>query len=880
MHSFSKYVNPFLGKMIESIGMDKSFVRGEGCYLYDQEGNEYLDFIAAYGALPFGHNPREIWEAITRAYEEREPDFVQPSNLNAAGDLAEKLIKIAPEGLKYVTFCNSGAEAVEAAIKMCRAATGRKGILSAVNSFHGKTLGALSATGNPSYQRPFMAPMEGFDHVEYGNLHALESLLAEKPNRSAALILEPIQGEGGVVEPPAGYLGKAEKLCKKYGLLFVLDEIQTGLGRTGSLFACTEEGIFPDILLLAKALSGGVIPIGACLSNDRAYQKEFALNHSSTFAGSTTACRAGICSLEMLLRNGMEAIAAARITGEYLKKRLLLLRDRYPGIIGEVRGRGLLLGIKFDISRESFPGSLPGIMAEQELLTPLLSSYLLNVEHLRVAPTLNGNRVIRVEPPLCVTREQCDRAMQGLENMLQILEARNSAKLFSFLIDADEKEYPVCNTSPPENLAIPSADPQEGRFAFLIHPLNMANYAEFDPGLAAFDSDELQRLVTRWNDMVRPFFVSGTRIMTDIGATAYGEFIAVPRTTAQLMEMPRKKVLAELKEAINLAHHRGAEIVGLGAYISVASGGGLYLRDMNIPLTTGNSYTVVAAVEAITGALNKMGETPGRGQAALIGAAGSIGKGVAILMSEKVSGLVLIGNPGNKNAGADRLWRTAAEIYRFIAGQRKEKTFVPGSIAEHVAAMKGLPDADAPLEMFVDLARSSARKGVPIHITTQIDKWLPGADIVVSATSSTAALITPKNLKYGAIVCDVSQPSNVSEEVLKRRPDVLVIDGGIVEIPGRPSLGWNFGFEKGEAYACMAETMMLALDHHYENMSMGSTGITLDSILYTKKLADKYGFKLANLKSFNRPLAAERWNAVMHARRLAGSWPPELLSSE
>ncbi|NLZ28131.1 MAG: aminotransferase III, partial [Firmicutes bacterium] len=426
----------------------------------------------------------------------------------------------------------------------------------------------------------------------------------------------------------------------------------------------------------------------------------------------------------------------------------------------------------------------------------------------------------------------------------------------------------------------PAADPREGRFAFLIHPLNMENYAEFDPGLAAFDSDELRRLVARWNDMVRPFPVSGIRVTTNVGTTAYGEFIALPRTTAQLMEMPRKKVLAELKEAVNLARHRGAEIVGLGAYISVASGGGLYLRDMGIPLTTGNSYTVVAAVEAINSAQKKMGETPGRGQAALIGAAGSIGKGVAILMSEKASGLVLIGNPGNKNAGADRLWRTAAEIYRFIAGQRKEKVFVPGSLAEHIAAMSDLPDADAPVEMFVDFARSSARKGVPIHITTQTDRWLPGADIVVSATSSTDALITPQNLKYGAIVCDVSQPSNVSEEVLERRPDVLVIDGGVVEIPGRPSLGWNFGFEKGEAYACMAETMMLALDHHYENTSMGSTGITLESILYTKELAARYGFKLANLKSFNRPLTADRWNAVMHARRRAGSWPRELLSSE
>ncbi|MFY9114124.1 MAG: aminotransferase class III-fold pyridoxal phosphate-dependent enzyme [Dethiobacteria bacterium] len=876
MHSFLKYVNPFLGKLINDVNMDKSFVRGEGCCLYDHEGNEYLDFIGAYGALPFGHNPREIWSAIIESYDEREPNFVQPSNLNAAGDLAEKLIGIAPEGLKYVTFTNSGAEAVEAAIKMCRAATGRKGILSAANSFHGKTLGALSATGNLDYQRPFMAPAEGFDCVEYGDLKALETLLAEKPDEYAALILEPIQGEGGVVEPPTDYLKGAKELCEKYGLLLVLDEIQTGLGRTGSLFVCEEERVSPDILLLAKALSGGVIPIGACLSNDKAYHKDFALKHSSTFAGNTTACRAGIRSLEMLLRNDMEIINAARSTGDYLKNKLLLLKEKYPDIIGEIRGRGLMLGISFDIDRESFPGSLLGIMAEQELLTPVLSGYLLNVEYLRVAPTLNGNKVIRIEPPLCVSKEQCDRAVQGLENLLQVLAARNSAQLLSFLIDAADKKYPVYSSPPPERAIRPSAEPQEGRFAFLIHPLYMENYAEFDPSLAAFDGNELQRLVSRWNEMVSPFPVAGMRVVAETGAAAYGEFIAVPRTAEQLMGMPQEKVLAELREAVSLARRRGAKIVGLGAYTSIASRGGLYLMNMGIPLTTGNSYTVVAAVEAINSALEKMGELPGQAQVALVGASGAIGKGIAILMSEKASGLVLIGNPRNKDASFTRLWATAAEIYRFIAGHRKKTAFIPGSLAERIAAMRGLPDPDAPMEVFIKFAQSPNHAKVPISISTQIDEWLPYADIVVSATSSTGSLIVPEILKYGAIVCDISRPSNVSDEVLKQRPDVLVIDGGVVEVPGRPSLGWNFGFEKGHAYACMSETMMLALDQHYENTSLGSAGITPESILYTRKLAAKYGFKLANMKSFNRPLTAERWDAVMKARSRGNPWSRKL----
>ncbi len=191
----------------------------------------------------------------------------------------------------------------------------------------------------------------------------------------------------------------------------------------------------------------------------------------------------------------------------------------------------------------------------------MLSGYLLNVEYLRVAPTLNGNKVIRIEPPLCVSKEQCDRAVQGLENLLQVLAARNSAQLLSFLIDAADKKYPVYSSPPPPERAIrPSAEPQEGRFAFLIHPLYMENYAEFDPSLAAFDGNELQRLVSRWNEMVSPFPVAGMRVVAETGAAAYGEFIAVPRTAEQLMGgMPQEKVLAELREAVSLARRRGGQ---------------------------------------------------------------------------------------------------------------------------------------------------------------------------------------------------------------------------------------------------------------------------------------------------------------------------------
>src|SRR5262249_33857847 len=235
----------------------------------------YLDFLAQYGALPFGFNPPAIWAAIEQVHRRMEPSFVQPSALDAAGELARRLIAVAPTGLRYVTFANSGAEAAEAAIKLCRSTTGRHKILSASNGFHGKTLGALSATNKKKYQEPFGAPVEGFEHVPYGDLEKLRDLLAARSY--AGFLVEPLQGEGGIVEPPPGYLRAAQAICRETGTLLVVDEIQTGLGRLGSMFACERLGVDPDVMILAKALGGGVLPIGACLATEAAYNAEFAL---------------------------------------------------------------------------------------------------------------------------------------------------------------------------------------------------------------------------------------------------------------------------------------------------------------------------------------------------------------------------------------------------------------------------------------------------------------------------------------------------------------------------------------------------------------------------------------------------------------------------
>lgn len=867
MHPYIEFVNPHLGKLLQDIGLDKRFQRGQGPYLYDHTGQEYLDCIAAYGALPFGYNPPEIWRALHELEARQEPSFIQPSLLEAAGELAARLIALAPSGFQYVTFANSGAEAVEAAFKLVRAKTGKPVILSTRNSFHGKTLGALSATGNENYQSAFGAPVPGFRHIPYGDLEALESYLAEHAGDTAAFIVEPIQGEGGIVEPPQGYLKQVQELCARHGVLTIFDEIQTGLGRTGALFACAEEGVTPDVMVLAKALGGGLIPIGAVLCRAEVYTEDFGLKHSSTFAGNSLGARVGLAVLELLTKDDGALLRSVREKGAKLKAGLERVAAKYPQVVKAIRGRGFMLGIEFVNSRDPYPHSLLGVMAEQELLTPMVASYLLNVERVRVAPTLNGASVIRIEPPLTMGETEIERVVQAVERACGLLASRNTAAFLGHLIGYS-RPAALNGAAQPQTVEEARPQPGDGRFAFLVHPVDLDNYSEFDASLADLTAEQLEDLSSRWNDLVEPFVVASTRVVDNCGRSAYGDFICVPKTAAQLLAMDKEQSRREILAAIDLAVERGARLVGLGAYTSVVTMGGRQLLPYtDVALTTGNSYTVVSGVEAAVSAAKEVGLEMGTATGAVVGAGGAIGKALAILLSEQVQNLILIGNPARPEKSEYRMLKVAVEIIqhlRTLAGSGRQ--LAPGSLGAFAAQLDSVPAEDAPLSVWVEFAREVLASGAPLTLTVDSRAHLPRADLILAATSSLEALITPDVLKRGAVVCDMSRPSNVSKEVLEERPDVLVIDGGVIALPGSPDLGWNFGFEKGTAFACMSETMMLALEGRYEHMSIGAD-LSLEHLELMRGLAKKLGFTLAGFRAFDRPLDPAVWERVRALRK-------------
>jgi len=389
--NYRAYLNPPLARVMKLSGSPVE-VRAEGCVIVDQTGKEYLDFAGGYGVFTLGHRHPRVLAAVREQLESLALSgrtmFSPPM-----GRLAKRLAEITPGDLQISFFANSGAEAIEGALKLARAATKRGKFVATRDAFHGKTFGALSVSGSEPFRAPF-EPLLEVEFVPYGDSVALAHAL----EGAAAFIVEPVQGEGGVNVPPAGYLAQARALCDDAGALLIADEVQTGLGRCGMTFACERDGVVPDVIVLAKGLSGGVVPIGAYVARPSIWNQAYGkapLLHTSTFGGSPLACAAALEALEVLFDEGL--IENARRRGEQLLSGARLIAAEYPGVIREVRGLGLLVGV--ELTNEGYGGALV-----PELLKRGVTA----------AWTLNRQRVIRLEPPLIVSAEQVAYALEAL----------------------------------------------------------------------------------------------------------------------------------------------------------------------------------------------------------------------------------------------------------------------------------------------------------------------------------------------------------------------------------------------------------------------------------------------------------------------------------
>jgi len=340
----ARYLNPQLPRMLHAIGFDKVYERAEGAYLWDRDGNRYADFLAGFGVFGVGRGNPVVRQALHSVLDAELADMVQFDCALLPGLLAEKLLANA-DGLDRAYFCNSGTEAVEAALKFARYATGRKRILYCDHAFHGLTTGSLSVNGSQEFRRGF-DPLLPDAVIPFGDLDALEKEL--RNGDVAGLIVEPVQGKGVHVVPP-GFLAAASALLHDHGALLICDEVQTGIGRTGRFFAYQHDDVEPDIVTVAKALSGGFVPVGAALAKNWIFEKVYSsmdrvLVHDSTFGSNAAAMAAGLAALSVI--EDEQLVSNAEQTGKLLRDVLQGMVEEYE-LLAEVRGQGLIIGMEF-----------------------------------------------------------------------------------------------------------------------------------------------------------------------------------------------------------------------------------------------------------------------------------------------------------------------------------------------------------------------------------------------------------------------------------------------------------------------------------------------------------------------------------------------------
>ena len=428
---FRNHINPGLVALLE-IGEYTAInpQSAKGAVITSTEGKEILDFVSSYGALNFGHNHPRIIQAIQEIQNQQRVDLSKELLSPYTAFLAHNLSLLLPGDLSKVYFCNSGTEAVEAALKLAsRCFKGKRPIfLYADNSLHGKTIGALSVTGSDRLREFF--PTLPAQSMTYGKSAELKQLLEKNTKNGeqqvAAVILEPIQGEAGIIIPPKNYLREVRELCDKFGVLLILDEIQTGMGRTGSFLACEQEGIVPDIVAMAKSLGGGVATIGATISTTKVFKTAYENPHdclvqTSTFGGRATSCAAAMAALEVLQEENLINNTIER--GEQLLTGLNSLQKKYPEWIKAVRGRGLMVGIEFNVDvinqAKYLPLKLPGLKSVlREHLPGMVAAALLKQHGILGTLMLNNRAVLRVYPPLIITKKQIDYFLDSLDNTL------------------------------------------------------------------------------------------------------------------------------------------------------------------------------------------------------------------------------------------------------------------------------------------------------------------------------------------------------------------------------------------------------------------------------------------------------------------------------
>jgi acetylornithine/succinyldiaminopimelate/putrescine aminotransferase/predicted amino acid dehydrogenase len=689
--------------------------------------------------------------------------------------------------------------------------------LAVVGAFHGKTSGALKLTHNVEYRHawgrwgsatflprgdvPELRLRLEQARVEYFELSINVDRQVEVEPRFhhniAACIVEPIQGEGGINELSADYLAELRQAADLGRFPLIIDEIQSGMGRTGEFLASAPSGVRGDYYLFSKALGGGLSKVSALLVDRERYLKDFGYLHTSTFAEDDFSATIALAALDLIERDGGALIRRCRDKGEHLLARLRELKARYPGQLRDVRGRGLLIGIELQPQLRS-PSPFLRVLSEQRLLSFFVSGFLLNEEHIRVLPALSSHSTIRIEPSAEISLSELDRVCAAIERVLIAIRDADTHTLCGFAVRRGPKITGGSAITPVRDpgervQAQKTPRPADAEpIAFLIHYMRPEDLHLFDPAFRGFNSAECADFIDRTKGLLKPFIADSCILHSTTGASVDLSIVAVPFSAKQVATAMRDRsagwALQLVKDAVALARDLGCSNVGLGGYTSIVSDSCRSIAVDNIAVTSGNSLTVAAAIDALLAAAARIAVPCKR--LGVIGATGNIGAMIAEIAADSVDELVLFGRAGAEG----RLERIA------------ERVAIPTQIRTDLASL-----VDCPL--------------------------------IVSATNSHHPVILPEHVGHGPVVlCDVAVPGDVDPRVSVERPEALVLRGGRVRLPLNQDIG-RYRISRsnpyGVTFACAAETIVLGFERNQQHFSYGA--LSVDKIRRIRDQARRHG---------------------------------------
>lgn len=778
-------------------------------------GRDVLDLLCQYGASPFGGTPPVLAKAIQGFFDAPNPILCQPLSAAHAKTLKTRLAALCGMEGGDVILTQSGAETVELAVKLAQAATGKRHMIALSGAFHGKTTAAVQLTANREYARYFGVQGDFVRRMDIGALDQLEAdfarLTADK--KVNAVLVEVLQGEGGMVEVPTPWLQRLRQLCRDADIMFIVDEIQTGLGRTGVMLASQDMGLCPDVVLLSKALGGGVVPIGACIMRSGLMPPDFTIFHSSTFSNNNFTAFVASRTLDLI----EDTLPEIQVGIEALDQRLSDLVKRYPDVFSHASGRGLMRGLHLRETHDE-QSLTANFQWNSGLRSYAIAAWLLNKQGILTMPCFSRPSCLRIQPPLGLSAEQIDTAFVALEKLAELLR-RPGADLV--LLGGSEPQMTV--TPSPRPVRRPSR-PAERRFQFNMHPLHAWSFTSSMPqDVDAFGAEARSSYLERGHVIgaVSSGFAATCLDIPEfrLGDTLIdGRLFGINLTADQMINLNARQRASLQATMATSAEDYGADVMGLGAFTSIITNPSLRRLTTGAVVTPGSSLTAYTAVEA---ALN---DPPLTSPASfgVIGANGSVGGLcvqmliLAALRGQGVDRVVLLFNPKNADARRSlakslRRWtkawavaetpagddpfawtglRAVAEIFQ-VKSQGADLMALPDLFAQAVAQVLGRP--------LIDLAPSDSAEA------------LAGIDRLLLATNATGDLGVLFACRAGAYIYDIGMPASVSKDWASKAP-VTVRSAGLARLPG----DWQFGhgnivnLPRGVSLGCFAETITLA----------------------------------------------------------------------